>query len=64
MIEDVEYPTKGWRADAKYYRVVFVVDDEAVIAQTLAVILKQAGFRASPFDHPDKAVAALAQLRT
>jgi DNA-binding NtrC family response regulator len=43
-------------------RVVFVVDDEAVIAQTLAVILNQAGFQASAFDHPDKAVAACNDL--
>jgi DNA-binding NtrC family response regulator len=39
-------------------RVVFVVDDEAVIANTLAIILNQAGFQASAFDHPDKAIAA------
>lgn len=38
--------------------VVFVVDDEAVIAQTLAVILNQAGFEATAFDHPQKAIAA------
>jgi DNA-binding NtrC family response regulator len=43
-------------------RVVFVVDDEAVIAQTLAVILNQAGFQASAFDHPEKAIAASAEL--
>jgi len=43
-------------------RVVFVVDDEPVIAQSLAVILKQAGFEASAFDHPDKAIAARAKL--
>jgi DNA-binding NtrC family response regulator len=42
--------------------VVFVVDDEAVIAQTLAIILNQAGFQASAFDHPDKAIAARAEL--
>ena len=42
--------------------VVFVVDDEAVIAQTLAIILNQAGFQASAFDHPEKAIAASAQL--
>jgi DNA-binding response OmpR family regulator len=39
-------------------RVVFVVDDETVIAQTLAVILNQAGFKAIAFDHPEKAIAA------
>ena len=39
-------------------RVVFVVDDESVIAQTLAIILNQAGFTALAFDHPDKAIAA------
>ena len=38
--------------------VVFVVDDEAVIAQTLAIILNQAGFQATAFDHPEKAIAA------
>jgi DNA-binding NtrC family response regulator len=42
-------------------RVVFVVDDEPVIAQTLAIILNQAGFEAHAFDHPDKAVAARSQ---
>ena len=44
-------------------RVVFVVDDESVIAQTLAVILNQAGFQASAFDLPEKAIAATAELR-
>jgi CheY-like chemotaxis protein len=44
-------------------RVVFVVDDESVIAQTLAVILNQAGFQATAFDHPEKAIAATAELR-
>ena len=39
-------------------RVVFVVDDEPVIAQTLAIILNQAGFEATAFDHPHKAIAA------
>ena len=43
-------------------RVVFVVDDEAVIAQTLAIILNQAGFQASAFDHPESALAARAEL--
>ena len=42
--------------------VVFVVDDEAVIAQTLAIILNQAGFQASAFDQPEKAIAARAEL--
>jgi CheY-like chemotaxis protein len=37
---------------------VFVVDDEAVIAQTLAMILNKAGFHATAFDHPAKAIAA------
>jgi DNA-binding NtrC family response regulator len=43
-------------------RVVFVVDDEVVIAQTLAMILNHAGFQASAFDHPEKAIAASAEL--
>lgn len=42
--------------------VVFVVDDEVVIAQTLAIILNQAGFEASAYDHPNKAIAARAEL--
>jgi len=42
-------------------RVVFVVDDEVVIAETLAVILNQAGFQARAFDHPQKAIAALVE---
>jgi CheY-like chemotaxis protein len=37
---------------------VFVVDDEPVIAQTLAIILDQAGFKAHAFDHPEKAIKA------
>jgi DNA-binding NtrC family response regulator len=41
--------------------VVFVVDDEAVIAQTLAIILNHAGFRAIAFDDPAKAIAACAE---
>lgn len=39
-------------------RTIFVVDDETVIAQTLAVILNNAGFSATPFDHPQKAIEA------
>jgi DNA-binding NtrC family response regulator len=42
--------------------VVFVVDDESVIAQTLATILNRAGFQATAFDHPAKAIAARAEL--
>jgi len=38
--------------------VVFVVDDEAVIAETLAIILNHAGFQAIAFDHPEKAIVA------
>jgi DNA-binding NtrC family response regulator len=43
-------------------KVVFVVDDEAAIAQTLAIILNQAGFQASAYDHPNKAIAARTEL--
>lgn len=39
-------------------RVVFVVDDEPVIARTLAIILNQAGFQAHAFEDPLKALAA------
>lgn len=41
---------------------IFVVDDEEVIAKTLAVILNQAGFQASAFSLPDQAIAAGAQV--
>jgi DNA-binding NtrC family response regulator len=34
-------------------RIVFVVDDEAVIADTLATILKNAGFEATAFHSPE-----------
>ena len=43
-------------------RVVFVVDDEVVIARTLSIILNQAGFQATPFNHPSEAIAARAEL--
>jgi CheY-like chemotaxis protein len=43
-------------------RVIFIVDDEPVIAETLAVILNQAGFQAYAFDHPFKAVEASAEF--
>lgn len=43
-------------------RTIFVVDDEPVIAQTIAIILNQAGFRALAFDHPEKAVAARVEM--
>jgi DNA-binding NtrC family response regulator len=56
----VEYPENTTQGDqvTETNRVVFVVDDEVVIAQTLAIILRQAGFEASAFDHPEKAIAA------
>jgi DNA-binding response OmpR family regulator len=38
--------------------VAFVVDDERVIADTLAMILNGAGFRALPFSDPLDALAA------
>jgi DNA-binding response OmpR family regulator len=61
MIESIlEHEMKGPVPDMK--GVVFVVDDEAVIAQTLAVILNQAGFQATAFDRPEKAIAARAEL--
>lgn len=40
---------------------VFVVDDESVIAATLAIILNQSGFQAESFTNP---VQALEQART
>jgi DNA-binding NtrC family response regulator len=59
-----EYPRHTNQGDRvpETNRVVFVVDDEAVIAQTLAIILNQAGFQAIAFDHPEKAIAARAEL--
>ena len=40
-------------------KVIFVVDDEAVIADTLAIILRHAGFVAKPFHHPEEALLAV-----
>lgn len=37
---------------------VFVVDDEEIIAQTLAIILNQSGFQASSFTNPLDALSA------
>jgi DNA-binding NtrC family response regulator len=37
---------------------IFVVDDESIIASTLAIILKQDGFDAAPFSEPEKALEA------
>jgi DNA-binding NtrC family response regulator len=42
--------------------VVLVVDDEAVIAQTLTIMLNHAGFKPIAFDYPEKAIAARAEL--
>jgi len=39
-------------------RTVFVVDDEKIIAQTLAAILKQAGFDAKAFEDAQSAIEA------
>jgi DNA-binding NtrC family response regulator len=38
---------------------VFVVDDEVVIANTLSIILKQAGFDALPFSSPVEALKSM-----
>jgi DNA-binding response OmpR family regulator len=40
-------------------RVVYVVDDETVIAESLAKILVQAGFKAIAFDNPLLALEAV-----
>jgi CheY-like chemotaxis protein len=40
--------------------VVYVVDDEKVIAETLAMILDKAGFSAFAFEDPQEALAAAA----
>jgi CheY-like chemotaxis protein len=44
-------------------RVVFVVDDESVIATTLAIILNKAGFEAHAMFSGEQAVESLAKLR-
>jgi DNA-binding NtrC family response regulator len=41
-----------------FSKVIFVVDDEAIIADTLAVILQHAGFIAKPFHRPEDALCA------
>ena len=44
----------------KISKYIFVVDDEKIIAQTVAAILKQAGFRAASFVSAEAAVEAAA----
>ena len=39
-------------------KVIFIVDDEAVIADTLSVILQHAGFVAKAFHRPEEALHA------
>lgn len=41
---------------------VFVVDDESIIARTLAIILCQKGFNASPYTNPLSALEAAEDL--
>lgn len=41
-------------------KIVYVVDDERVIAETLSMILAQAGFGAIAFEDPKQALAAAA----
>jgi DNA-binding response OmpR family regulator len=43
---------------AQRKRVAFVVDDETIIAKTLAVILSTVGFSAIAFDDPTEALTA------
>jgi DNA-binding NtrC family response regulator len=43
--------------------VIFVVDDEAVIAETLALILRKRDYTAWPFSRPHEALAAAAGLK-
>jgi FixJ family two-component response regulator len=40
------------------FQAVFVVDDEPVIASTVAAILNASGFRATPFTSPEDAIRA------
>ena len=44
--------------DGQRPKSVFVVDDESIIAKTLAAILSQAGLNALAFDRPDDALNA------
>ena len=39
-------------------RSIFVVDDEKIISQTLAAILRQVGFKASAFENAQQAIDA------
>ena len=41
---------------------IFVVDDEQIIAQTLAAILRHSGFSAEAFTNPGDALAAAALI--
>jgi DNA-binding NtrC family response regulator len=49
---------KGIVGQEPQSRLVFVVDDESVIASTLALILQNQGFEARPFTEPLKALQA------
>jgi DNA-binding NtrC family response regulator len=40
-------------------KTIFVVDDEAIISNTLSMILRQSGFNATPFSSPKKALEAI-----
>ena len=44
-------------------RVVFVVDDEPIIAETLAVVLNRVAYSATAFDPPHKTIEACAQVK-
>jgi CheY-like chemotaxis protein len=44
-------------------RTVFVVDDEPIIASTLAAILNQSGFQATAFTNPETALEAAKSVK-
>lgn len=47
-----------WVSMTKTKRLIYVVDDEATIANTLALILEGSGFEAVPFTEPIQALRA------
>jgi FixJ family two-component response regulator len=57
---DSDEVPSGWEVSPSVLEdyVVFVVDDERVISETLSVILRQAGFKAFPFSCAKHAIAA------
>jgi DNA-binding response OmpR family regulator len=60
MANDQTCKTRGAADMQRSEQVVYVVDDEKVIAETLAMILKRAGFLVTAFEDPRQALSCAA----